>query len=90
MPRLTTLSSTNLTLSYVFNTNQRIRDLQVQLEGTENRINTERNRFNESVGDYNAFISKFPQVATAGLFGFKPKGYFKAAAGSDKAPEVKF
>ena len=66
------------------------RDLSAQLEGTENRINTERNRFNEAVNDYNATLQKFPANITAKMFGFTPKGYFEAAAGSDKAPTVKF
>jgi LemA protein len=65
-------------------------ELQSQLEGTENRINTERNRFNEAVGDYNAYIGKFPQVFFARMFGFQPKGYFKADAGAEKAPPVQF
>ena len=70
--------------------NEGFMELQAQLEGTENRINTERNRFNEAVNDYNAYISKFPAVLTAKMFGFTSKGYFQAAAGSEKAPEVKF
>ncbi|MFN8321502.1 MAG: LemA family protein [Chitinophagales bacterium] len=65
-------------------------ELQAQLEGTENRINTERNRFNDAVQDYNAYTASFPQVLIAKMFGFTPKAYFKAAAGSEKAPEVKF
>jgi LemA protein len=65
-------------------------ELQAQLEGTENRINTERNLFNEAVKDYNAYIASFPQLMFAKMFGFTPKAYFKAAAGTDKAPEVKF
>ena len=65
-------------------------ELQAQLEGTENRINTERNRFNDAVQGYNAYIAGFPQLLIAKLFGFAPKAYFKAAAGSEKAPEVKF
>lgn len=69
---------------------QNFQELQAQLEGTENRINTERNRFNDAVKDYNAYIAKFPQVFVARMFGFTPKAYFKAAAGSEKAPEVKF
>ena len=64
--------------------------LQAQLEGTENRINTERNRFNDAVNDYNAYIQSFPEVLYAKSFGFAPKGYFKADAGSEKAPAVKF
>ena len=66
------------------------RDLSAQLEGTENRINTERNRFNEAVNDYNATMQKFPANLTASMFGFQTKGYFEAAAGSDKAPKVDF
>lgn len=65
-------------------------ELQAQLEGTENRINTERNRFNDAVKDYNATIASFPQLLMAKMFGFTPKAYFKAAAGADAAPEVKF
>jgi LemA protein len=70
--------------------NQNFRDLQVQLEGTENRIAVERKTFNEVVKDYNSHIRSFPNNLFAGMFGFTPKDYFKAAAGSDKAPEVKF
>jgi LemA protein len=70
--------------------NEGFMELQAQLEGTENRINTERNRFNEAVNDYNAYIQKFPALITAKMFGFTPKGYFQSAAGSDKAPSVKF
>jgi LemA protein len=69
---------------------QAFMELQAQLEGGENRINTERNRFNDAVKDYNAYIAKFPQLLIAKMFGFTEKGYFKAAAGSEKAPEVKF
>ena len=69
---------------------QNFQELQSQLEGTENRINTERNRFNEAVNDYNAYIAKFPQLMIARMFGFSEKAYFKAAAGAEKAPEVKF
>ena len=65
-------------------------ELQAQLEGTENRINTERTRFNETVQDYNSYIAGFPQLLIAKMFGFAPKAYFKAAAGAEKAPEVKF
>ncbi len=69
---------------------QNFSDLQAQLEGTENRINVERSKFNEAVQDYNAYIAKFPQVMYAGWFSFRAMGYFKAQAGADKAPEVKF
>lgn len=70
--------------------NQNFLELQAQLEGTENRIAVERKKFNDTVQDYNAYIRKFPQVIFSGWFGFQKKGYFQAAAGSDKAPEVKF
>ncbi|MCE2741784.1 MAG: LemA family protein [Sphingobacteriales bacterium] len=66
------------------------KELQSQLEGTENRISVERGKFNDAVKDYNAYIRKFPQVLYAGLFGFDKKGYFEAEKGADKAPEVSF
>lgn len=69
---------------------QNFLELQSQLEGTENRITVERQKFNEVVKDYNSYIRKFPQVLYAGIFGFDKKGYFEAAAGAEKAPEVKF
>lgn len=69
---------------------QNFRDLQVELEGTENRIATERRKFNEVVMPYNSFIKRFPQSFIAGIGGFESKPYFKAAEGADKAPEVKF
>lgn len=66
------------------------RDLQAQLEGTENRIAVERGRFNEVVKDYNIGTRKFPAVLFAGMLGFHPKPYFQAESGADKAPEVNF
>jgi len=69
---------------------QNFSELQAQLEGTENRINVERRKFNEAAQDYNAYIRKFPQVMYSGWFGFQKKGYFEADAGAEKAPEVKF
>ena len=66
------------------------RDLQVQLEGTENRIGVERNRFNEKAQAYNTAILRMPTRLFAGLFGMKEKPYFKSAAGSEKAPTVNF
>lgn len=69
---------------------QRFADLQTQLEGTENRITVERGRFNEAVQQYNTAIRVFPANLFAGFFGFRQKVYFKAEAGSEKAPEVKF
>lgn len=70
--------------------NQNFLDLQAQLEGTENRITVARNRFNEVVQPYNVYIKKFPSNMIANMFGFTAKGYFEAAEGSEKAPEVKF
>jgi len=70
--------------------NANFRDLQAQLEGTENRISVERRKFNESVKQYNAFIRLFPKNIYANMFGFEKKEYFKASAGSEKAPEIKF
>lgn len=70
--------------------NQNFRDLQAQLEGTENRIAVERKKFNEAVKDYNQTIRRFPKNIFAGMFGFEKRAYFEAAAGADKAPEVKF
>jgi len=70
--------------------NQNFLDLQAQLEGTENRINTERRKFNEMARDYNTFIKMFPRNIWAGMFNFDKKPYFEAAEGTEKAPEVKF
>lgn len=69
---------------------QNFSELQAQLEGTENRINVERRKFNETTQDYNAYIRKFPQVIYSGWFGFEKKGYFEADAGAEKAPKVSF
>lgn len=70
--------------------NQNFLELQAQLEGTENRISTERRKFNETVRNYNVYIRKFPRNLVAMLFSFTPKAYFEAEEGSEKAPEVKF
>ena len=69
---------------------QRFADLQVQLEGTENRIAVERGRFNEAVQGFNTTIRQFPTNLIAGFFGFNQKVYFKADAGAEKVPEVQF
>ncbi len=66
------------------------RDLQAQLEGTENRITVERQRFNEVVQSYNTSVKQFPNVVFAGMFGYQTRPYFQAVAGSDKAPKVEF
>ena len=65
-------------------------DLQVQLEGTENRIATERGRFNEAVNAYNRKLRVFPNNIVASICGFEKKGYFTAPEGSDEPVEVKF
>lgn len=70
--------------------NQNFLDLQAQLEGTENRIATERRKFNEIARDYNVFIKMFPKNIYAGLFKFEMKPYFEATEGAEKAPVVKF
>jgi LemA protein len=70
--------------------NQNFLDLQKQLEGTENRIKVERDRFNEAVKGYNVAVKRFPGNIIAGLTGFESKGYFEAEAGSEKAPDVNF
>lgn len=70
--------------------NQNFQDLQTQLEGTENRVATARTRYTEAVANYNTSIKKFPTTIYAGWFGFEAKPQFKAEAGSEKAPEVKF
>lgn len=69
---------------------QRFADLQAQLEGTENRIAVERRRFNQAVQAYNTAIRKFPANIIAGMFGFHQKAYFKAQAGAENVPKVKF
>ncbi|UKM64821.1 LemA family protein [Flavobacteriaceae bacterium GSB9] len=65
-------------------------ELQSQLEGTENRINVERNRYNEAVNTYDIFTTKFPGKLLAGLFGFEEMARFKSAPGSENAPKVEF
>jgi LemA protein len=70
--------------------NEQFMQLQVQLEGTENRISVERMRFNESVQGYNTYIRRFPNSIVAGIAGFERKGYFEAREGAEEAPEVVF
>ncbi len=70
--------------------NANFRDLQAQLEGTENRITVARGRFNEVAQAYNTAILKFPTNFIARLLGFQTKPYFKAVAGSEQAPKVQF
>ncbi|MCO4293260.1 LemA family protein [Solitalea sp. MAHUQ-68] len=70
--------------------NENFKELQAQLEGTENRIATERNKFNESTGNFNREVTTLPGKLFAGMFGFPEKPYFKAQPGSEKAPTVQF
>lgn len=70
--------------------NQNFLELQSQLEGTENRITVERQRFNEVTQAYNAKIRSFPDNLTASMFGFQKKGYFQAEASAQKTPQVQF
>ena len=70
--------------------NENFKDLQVQLEGTENRISESRRQFNEAVQHYNMTVRTFPGNLIAGLFGFEKKNGFVAETGSEKAPQVNF
>lgn len=70
--------------------NANFRDLQSQLEGTENRISTERKRFNDTAQNYNTAIRKFPASIFASIGGFERKAYFEADQGAENAPEVNF
>ncbi len=70
--------------------NQNFLDLQSQLEGTENRINVSRDRFNEQVNIYDIHTTKFPGKLLAGLFGFEEMARYKANPGSENAPDVDF
>ena len=70
--------------------NQGFLDLQAQLEGTENRIKVARNKFNDTVGDYNKAVRRFPASFWANIFGFDDKAMFQAEEGSQNAPKVEF
>ena len=70
--------------------NENFKELQAQLEGTENRISVERRNFNEVARSYNTAIRTFPRTIIAGMFGFDKRPYFEAEEGANKAPEVKF
>lgn len=70
--------------------NQNFRDLQAQLEGTENRITVERQKFNDTARGYNTKVRSFPSNIIASMFNFEQKGYFKAAEGAETAPKVEF
>lgn len=69
---------------------QNFRDLQAQLEGTENRITVERQKFNQAVQAFNTDIRRFPRNIEANMFGFEKKGYFEANEGAETAPVVDF
>jgi LemA protein len=71
-------------------TTKSFQDFQAQIEGTENRINVARQDYNKSVEGYNLTVKRFPKNILAGLFGFKEKAYYKAEAGSEKNPDIKF
>lgn len=66
------------------------RDFQTQIEGTENRINVARQDYNKSIEGYNLKVKRFPKSILASVFGFKEKPFYKADAGSEKAPDIKF
>lgn len=69
---------------------QNFRDLQVQLEGTENRLSTARQDYNAAVREFNAYIRRFPQVLTAKATGAQARAYFEAEEGAREAPKVEF
>lgn len=70
------------------NSSANIQDLMAQLEGTENRVSVERNRYNEMVKDYNTNIKRFPKNVMAGIYGFGVRDYFESASGAENAPAV--
>jgi LemA protein len=70
--------------------NENFKELQAQLEGTENRISVERKKFNETAQAYNQSIRRFPATIIAGLCGFEKRPYFEAEEGAQKAPTVSF
>lgn len=70
--------------------NQNFRDLQTQLEGTENRISVERRKFNETARQFNTYIKMFPRNILSNLYGFEPVNYFEAQQGAETAPKVEF
>lgn len=70
--------------------NQNFLELQSQLEGTENRITVERQKYNQVVGNFNTQVRRFPKNIIASMFGFEKKAYFEASAGAEQAPAVDF
>lgn len=71
-------------------TTQAFRDFQTQIEGTENRINVARQDYNKSIEGYNLKVKRFPRSILASIFGYKEKPFYKAEAGSEKNPDIKF
>ncbi len=71
-------------------TTKSFQDFQTQIEGTENRINVARQDYNKSVEGYNLTVKRFPKSLLAGIFGFKEKAFYKADAGTEKVPDIKF
>ena len=71
-------------------TTKAFQDFQVQIEGTENRINVARRDYNTEVEQYNLAVRTFPRNLWAGIFGFKEKAYYQADAGTEKAPDIQF
>jgi len=71
-------------------TTSAFRDFQAQIEGTENRINVARQDYNKSIEGYNLKVKRFPKNILAGIFGFKEKPFYKADAGTEKNPDIKF
>lgn len=67
-----------------------VQSLMVQLEGTENRISVERQRFNNTIQNYNLTVKRFPSSAIASMFGFKERSFFKSVSGAENAPSVNF
>ncbi|MFT2010804.1 LemA family protein [Pontibacter sp. 13R65] len=70
--------------------NNNFLELQAELSGTENRISTERRKYNELVQDYNTTVRSFPNNLMAGIYGFERKGHFQADPGAERAPTVEF
>ncbi len=70
--------------------NENFKELQTQLEGTENRISVARRDYNEAARKYNTTLRSFPKNILAGMFGFEKKAYFEAQEGSEQAPTVQF
>ena len=70
--------------------NENFKALITELEGSENRIATERNRYNEAAREYNTYVKKFPAVIFANMFGFESVDYFQSTQGAEEAPKVNF